>query len=66
MPNKTKRESLLSNPQHWRKSAVEMRTLAEISAGEVKTSLLRIATEYDLLAQRADNRVEGKPAKSPR
>ena len=43
-----------------------MRTLAESSAGDVKASLLKIATEYDRLAQRADNRVEGKPARQPR
>lgn len=49
--------SLLSNAKHWLQRAQETRRLAEsISDPEAKQTLLKIAEEYERLAQRAASR----------
>ncbi len=48
---------LLDDSDHWRKRAKEMRALAEIATKkDVKEALLRIASEYDGLANSGKDR----------
>ena len=48
---------LLNNAEHWLQRAQETRRLAEgISDPEAKQTLLKIADDYERLAQRASNR----------
>lgn len=61
MPEK-KPISLLSDPDHWRKSAAEMRGLAQISTGAARDSFVKIADEYDKLAERAAARLRNTKA----
>jgi hypothetical protein len=54
------RRSPLTDPEHWLKNAAEMRAFAALAAsGENKESLLKIAAEYEKLAQRAARRSTG-------
>ena len=47
--------SLLDDPEHWRSRAEEARSVAEqLSDPEAKRTMLRIATEYELLAEQAE------------
>lgn len=61
-------QSLLNNSGHWLQRAQETRRLAEnISDAETKRTLMKIAEEYERLAQRAANRGNGddeSPGKS--
>jgi hypothetical protein len=51
---------LLTNPQHWRDRAKEIRVLAERSVvAETKRILEKIARDYELLARRAEERLRG-------
>ena len=50
---------LLNDPEHWRESADQMRPLAEGATGANRESLLKVAGEYDKLAERAAKRGEG-------
>jgi hypothetical protein len=52
-----------NDPQHWRDRAAEMRVLAN-SAHDVETSrtMLKLAADYEKLAQRAARRSNGLPA----
>jgi hypothetical protein len=56
--------SHINDPQHWRERAAEMRKLAEdvtdSAASAAKETMLRIAADYDKLAERADLRTGGK------
>ena len=47
----------LDNEQHWRDRAEEVRTVAHLMEhSETRRTMLSIAAEYDLLAQRARDR----------
>ena len=51
--------SLLDDPEHWRSRAEEARTVAEqLADPEAKRTMLRIATDYEKLAQHAALRVK--------
>jgi hypothetical protein len=51
------RPSIAYDPEHWRKRAEDMRTLAnEIKDPLSKETMLRIADDYEHLAKRADDR----------
>jgi hypothetical protein len=58
MQEKKPQRSLLNDPDHWRKSAADMRDLAQISEGTARDSFIKIAAEYDKLAERAKARLE--------
>ena len=46
--------SFVNNPKHWEERAADMRALAgQMSDGEAKKTMLRIAKDYEKLAQRA-------------
>jgi len=56
--------SFINDPQHWRGRAEEARTLAEQMSDETsKQMMLRIADDYDRLAERAEHRAR-HPAQS--
>ena len=47
--------SFINDPRHWRGRAEEARTLAEQMSDETsKQMMLRIADDYDRLAERAE------------
>ena len=48
------------DPKHWRDRADEVRSLAEDLADAAKAIMLRIAEDYEKLAKRAEQRVQGK------
>ena len=51
--------SLPDDPEHWRSSAEEARTVAEqLADPESKRTMLRIATDYERLAQHAELRAK--------
>jgi hypothetical protein len=46
---------LTNDPTHWRERAAQMRTLADMSKDEeTKNLMLKLASDYDKLADRAD------------
>ena len=50
----------INDPQHWYDRAAEMRALAETMAdARTKAMMLRLADDYDKLADRAAMRVQG-------
>jgi hypothetical protein len=50
--------NLLTNPQYWLDRAEEIRVLAERSIhAETKGMLEKIVSDYELLAQRAEERL---------
>ena len=52
--------SFTNDPAHWRHRAEEMRTLAEgMSSSETRQIMMRIATDYERLAERAEQRGKG-------
>jgi hypothetical protein len=49
--------SLLDDPEHWRSRAEEARVFAEkLSDPESKCTMLRIAADYERLAEAAERR----------
>jgi hypothetical protein len=54
--------SLINDPEHWRDRAREKRELAERLRNEqAKQTMLRIANDYERLAERAEERLRGSP-----
>jgi hypothetical protein len=52
--------SFTNDPKHWQVRAEEARSLAEqMSDEQSKQRMLRIAKDYERLAERARNRAEG-------
>jgi hypothetical protein len=51
--------SHLQNPEHWRRRAEELRSIADglTAFARAKASLLRVAEEYERLAMRAERRL---------
>ena len=59
--------SHINDPEHWRNRAEEARTLANQMNDEVsKQMMLRIAADYDKLAERAALRAQGGSATPPK
>ena len=55
----------LTDPEHWRSRAEEMRTLGERSHDRgIKRTLLKIAVDYDTMAERAAQRQAQVPRPS--
>jgi hypothetical protein len=55
----------ISDPQHWRDRAAQMRSLAATMAGsEVAILLNDLAADYEKLAQRAEIKANGKKPRS--
>jgi hypothetical protein len=51
----------INEPQHWRARAEEARVLAnQMNDSESKDAMLRIAEDYERLAQRAEDRALGR------
>ena len=56
--------SVAIDPKHWRKRAEEARDLAEKMNGPLaKDLMLRIAKDYEVLAERAEERAKIRPQK---
>jgi hypothetical protein len=54
--------SLVNDPEHWRDRAREKRTLAgRLRNEQAKQTVLRIANDYERLAERAEERSRGSP-----
>jgi hypothetical protein len=52
--------SFINDPEHWRHRAEEARTIAEqMSDSPSKDAMLRIAKDYERLAERAQERAKG-------
>jgi hypothetical protein len=58
--------SFVNDPEHWRDRAREKRALAERLRNELaKQTMLRIANDFDRLAERAEERSRGSPQAKP-
>jgi len=59
------RRSFLNDPTHWHERAAEARTRADqIAEPQSKNAMLRIAHDYEVLAERAEARASGHSPKS--
>jgi hypothetical protein len=57
--------STINDPQHWRLLAEEMRTLAEDVKDKIaREMMVRIASDYDKLAKRAQERLRSENSKT--
>ena len=57
----------INEPKHWRDRAAEMRALADcIAKPETTAIMVRLADDYDKLADRAEERRDGKRPKQPK
>ena len=55
MPN-----SFINDPEHWRQRAEEARAIADsLNDSQSKEAMLRIAKDYEHLAERAERRAKG-------
>jgi hypothetical protein len=53
-------QSYLDDPEHWRARAVQVRALADqVSNLRAREALLKLAAEYELLADRAQRTGQG-------
>ena len=50
--------SVFNDPEHWRQRAEEARRMADLSDVPSKEAMLRIAEEYEKLAERAEQRAK--------
>src|SRR5215470_10765790 len=56
--------SFLNDPRHWRERAEEARSRADqIAEPQSKNAMLRIAHDYEVLAERAEARASGHSLK---
>ncbi|HEY7662730.1 MAG TPA: hypothetical protein VH934_06380 [Xanthobacteraceae bacterium] len=54
--------SFVNDPKHWRDRAEETRALADQMSDETsRQMMLRIAADYEHLAERAEQRMAGAP-----
>jgi hypothetical protein len=59
--------SFINDPEHWRNRAEEARTLADqMSDAASKQTMLRIAADYDKLAERAVLRAQRTSPQRPK
>ena len=59
--------SFINDPEHWRNRAEEARTSAEQMNDEAsKQTMLRIAADYEKLAERAALRAQGGSPQPPK
>jgi hypothetical protein len=58
---------IIDDPKHWRGRAEEARTLADqIADPTSRTMMLRIADDYERLAERAEQRLQRSPQQNSR
>lgn len=51
----------LNDPAHWQARATEMRALAaEAKDADTQATMMRLASDYDKLAARAEKRADGQ------